>query len=308
MSTPELVILAAGLGSRFGGLKQMEPIGPSGELLLDYSLYNAHRAGFRRALFVIRREMEDDFRRLVLKRYEGKIETDLVYQELSDVPKGYAPPSGRTKPWGTAHAVFAARKVVRFPFAVINADDFYGEDVFRRLFAHLSESDEKKPEGVLVGFALKKTLSPHGPVARAVLQVDNEGFLTGITEYTKISRKGDAIFAVHLDGKKQTLPENALVSMNSWGFTPLVFSLFEKTCDRFFRNLRKEEEEEFYLPDFVEQAVASDSLKVRVYGTQEEWLGVTYREDAPKVKETLRQWTREGRYPSPLWSKLESHA
>jgi NDP-sugar pyrophosphorylase family protein len=286
---PSLLVLAAGLGSRYGGLKQIDPVGPSGETLLDYAVFDALRAGFDRVVFVIRRDFADAFRAQVIAKYSGQVRTDVVYQELETLPAGWAAPAGRQKPWGTGHAVWCAREAIREPFAVINADDFYGAGSFRRLAAFLRAApggETGKARFCLAGFRLDRTLSEHGAVARGVCAAGPDGGLTSIVEQTGITP------AEVGPGRKYSGAET--VSMNCWGFTPAVFAGLDRQLGEFLAAHGGELKAEFYLPAAVSAMIARGEAAVQVLPVDTQWFGVTYREDKARVQEALAQLSQEG--------------
>ena len=285
MSAPALLVLAAGMGSRYGGLKQLDPVGPRGETLLDYSVRDAVGAGFGRVVFLIRRDIEKEFREKVGARYEGVVPVGYAFQELGDLPRGFAPPPGRTKPWGTAHAVWCARDAVETPFAAINADDFYGAESFRRIAEFLSSVDSAAQPArfAMVAYRLDKTLSEHGTVARGICAVDDNSLLRGVEELTDIARDaGGSIVCAN----RQLEPATP-VSMNFWGFTPQVFPLLGEELHRFLVREAASEKAECYLPAAVAEMIAARHAEVRVLSTTSDWFGVTYREDRARVVEAL---------------------
>ena len=278
-----LVVLAAGMGSRYGGLKQLDPVGPAGEIILDYSVSDALKAGFTKVVFVIRRGMLDLFRDSVASRYEGKILVEYAFQELEPLPGGRVSPSGREKPWGTGHAVLAARPAVTGPFAVINADDYYGPSGFRELAIFLKSVTIG--HYAMVGYRLDRTLSDYGTVSRGICHVDRDGFLIDITERTAIARTGEGIVAeenpqVQLEGSEPT-------SMNFWGFTLDLFEHLERLFDEFLEERGGDHKAEFYLPAAVSSLIASGEATVRLLHSQDPWFGLTYPEDRPLVVEAL---------------------
>jgi hypothetical protein len=299
---PTLLVLAAGMGSRFGGLKQIEPIGPHGETILDYSLYDALRAGFANAVFVLRREIEETFRSTIAARFEDRIAVEFLFQELDDLPQGYTPPPGRTKPWGTTHAVLTAANAIHAPFAVINADDFYGPESYRLLANHLQSGSS---DYAMVGFRLRNTLSTFGSVARGLCQVSPQGFLQGVEELTHIEpRDGHAVNSSP-GGSITPLSGDETVSMNMWGFTLRIFPQLQTEFQSFLElnalnaaSLKSE----CYLPTAVNALIQSNRAQIQVLRTPDAWLGVTYREDHPRVVENIRQLIRDGLYPEALWS------
>ena len=306
MSTPAptLLLMAAGMGSRYGGLKQVEPMGPHGESLVDYAVYDARRAGFGRVVFIIRRDIEGDFRDTVLARLRaGGVEAEYVFQDLTDLPAavGEVDVSHRAKPWGTAHAVWSAREAVTEPFVVLNADDYYGPNAYQILAEHLARDTG---EYAILGYKLGPTLSEHGTVARGILEQDGEGRLLRIRERTQIARDGaGAVQDVGPSGKTATLPEDADVSMNIMAFTPRVFGQLEGALEGFLRKRAGEAKSELYLPNVVGELVARGEATVRVPSTDDEWFGVTYAADAERVRGRLRELTAEGVYPEGLWAR-----
>lgn len=297
-SKPSLLVLAAGMGSRYGGLKQLDPVGPSGETLLDYSVHDARQAGFDRVVFVVRRDIEKEFRDKIGARYAGKISVDYVHQELGDLPDGHRPPADRSKPWGTAHAIWCARRSITTPFAAINADDFYGADAFRQVSEFLQDSPEHaRPAAfAMVGYRLDKTLSEHGAVARGLCEVDGDGYLLRVEELTHIARRANGTIACG----DRVLAGNALVSMNFWGFTPQVFPFLEEHLSRFLESHANDIKAEQYIPTAVAECIAHSQASVRVLPTSSQWFGVTYREDKPRVIESIAQLVEEGEYPRTL--------
>ena len=281
---PTLVVLAAGMGSRYGGLKQLDPVGPLGEIILDYSVRDALAAGFGKVVFVIRREMAELFREAVGVRYEGIIEVAYAFQELEPLPGGWVSPPGRTKPWGTGQAVLSAASVVREPFAVINADDYYGPSGFQALSGFLSD----KTEGhyAMVGYRLDRTLSENGTVSRGICSVDGEGRLLEITERTSIARRADRV--IEAEGNPLlALTGEEPVSMNFWGFTPDLFAKLERLFQEFLEERGEDLKAEFYLPAAVSSLIAAGEVMVTMLGTPDAWYGLTYPEDKPAVVEAL---------------------
>ena len=302
---PTLVVLAAGLGSRYGGLKQVDPVGPSGEAILDYSVFDAVRGGFGKVVFVIRRDFEAEFRARVGSRFEGFVPVEYCYQDIADLPAPFAVPEGRAKPWGTAHATRAARELVREPFAVINADDFYGRDAFAKLSAFLSSVAES-PDGAfafaMVGYRLDLTLSANGSVARGICDIDAGGFLRGVTEMTKLVRAGDAV-ENREEGREATLPLSTRVSMNLWGFTPGLFAELERRFPVWLAANATREKSEWYIPFVVDELIREGRATCRVLPTDSSWFGVTYREDKPHVMASLRALIDAGEYPADLFAR-----
>ena len=274
-----LLIMAAGLGSRFGGLKQMAPLGPSGQIIIDYSVYDAVRAGFDKVVLVIKRENEKDFREVVGRRIEGLIDVSYAYQSPLDLPCGFAYPDGRVKPWGTGHAVLAARSLVDTPFAVINADDFYGAESFRLVHDQLVSGEPS----CMVGFRLGNTLTESGTVSRGICAVEG-GYLRGVTEHTALDRNSG-------------IPLDTVVSMNLWGFGTDIFSVLAADFSEFLASMPDPMKSEFYLPAVVDREIRERGRRYRVLTTSEQWYGVTYREDIDGVREALLRMSREGKYP-----------
>ncbi len=297
-----LVILAAGMGSRFGGLKQVQPVGPSGELIIDYSVFDALRAGFSKVVAVIREENESDFREAIGDRLNKHIAVEYAYQSLDALPVGQTLPSDRTKPWGTGQAVLAAASVVHSPFGVINADDFYGAGSFAKLAAFLNEAEPSAPSYSLVGFTLRRTLSEAGAVSRGVCASDSDGFLKTVTERTRIVGDGNGIHYESSDGVAHGLSGDEIVSMNMWGFTPAVFPQLEHRFDNFLRARRGVGNGEFYLPEAINDLVDVGEARVRVDFTDEGWFGVTYREDLEGCQKAIRDRIGNGIYSERLWA------
>ena len=298
---PTLVIMAAGMGSRFGGLKQMTPVDEEGHFIIDFSLYDAYQAGFRRVAFIIKREIEQTFRETIGARMEKWFHVDYVYQELDRLPEGFAVPEGRRKPWGTAHAVACCRGVVEGPFAVINSDDFYGRGAYEEIYRFLTEH-ETPHHYAMLGYQLRNTVTEFGSVARGVCHVQ-DGMLLDITERTKIFKRGqDAAYTE--DGETFVpLSGDTQVSMNFWGFTPEILDEIWDAFPAFLaENLPVNPEKcEFYLPTFVGSRLAEKKVSVRVLPCMETWHGVTYKEDLDSVKAAIGQLKREGKYPARLW-------
>ncbi len=293
----DLVILAAGIGSRFGGIKQVQPVGPRGELIIEYSAFDALRAGFGRLVLVIRKDIEADFRAIIGKRLEQRMAVRYVYQELSQLPSGFKPLAGRTKPWGTAHAVLAAREQVRGPFAVINADDFYGASGYKTLAAHFAAA----PDYAMVGYPLRQTLSEHGTVSRGLCATDSAGRLRRITEITKIEKIGEEARYVDAAGQRQTLTGGEMVSMNFWGFTPAVFPQLEALFGDFLRQNSADPQAEFFLPTALSALNENKAAKISLLRSGDEWFGLTYQEDLPAAQAAVKALVTAGRYSDPLW-------
>jgi hypothetical protein len=295
-----LVVLAAGIGSRYGGLKQIDPVGPSGEIVMDYSIFDALAAGFGKLLFVIRREIEDAFKSVIEPRFAGRVPIEYVCQELNDVPIGFSPPPARTKPWGTGHAVRACRHACRDPFAVINADDFYGRVSFQLIADSLRDLRAGENRYGLVAFMLRNTLSDHGPVSRGICHVGDDHQLREVVEHHQVERTESGArgvretHAVDLTGEEP-------VSMNLWGFTPTIFNHLEREFRAFLPSIEGHVNMEFQLPTVVDLLIHQGRVEVGVLYSRERWLGVTYPEDKPRVAAGIRELVKAGLYPSKLW-------
>ena len=298
---PTLLILAAGLGSRYGGMKQTEAFGPSGETITDYSIYDAVKAGFGKIVFVISPKMEEDFAATYLKKFPSDLPVEYVIQEVSNVPEGLEAPADRVKPWGTAHAVLMAADAIREPFAVINADDFYGRESYRIIHDFLV--DTRPGEHCLVGYTLSKTVSRHGSVARGVCRLDNEGYLSRIVERTKIFSTDREIWYEDEQGEKHSLDPDLKVSMNLFGFTPDIFAHLDRLFRDFIRENITHLKAEFFIPYVADTLIRSGQGRFKVLGTPESWFGVTYQEDRPNVLNMINKLVENGTYPSPLWKK-----
>ncbi len=299
-----LVVLAAGMGSRFGGLKQITPITDNGEFIIDFSIFDAVRAGFDRVVFIIKEENYEAFTETVGKRIEGNIKVEYAFQKSDDVPSWYKINPERIKPWGTAHATLAARHIVDDNFAVINADDFYGRSAFEQLADHLKKasSENGSSDCCMVGFVLKNTLTENGSVSRGECFVDENGMLTAVKERTKIERDGDGARFLDDDGEWKPISPETIASMNCWGFTPNVFDKMEKGFDNFLKNTGYDEiKKEYYLPFAVEEMMNSGACTVKVYKSLSNWYGVTYAEDKEKVYNSIKELIRSGEYPEKLW-------
>lgn len=297
---PTLYILAAGMGSRYGGLKQLDGLGPSGETIMDYSVYDALRAGFGKIVFVIRHDFEQEFRDKIISRYEGHVPVEVVFQDIDNLPEGFKTPDGRTKPWGTGHAVLMAKDAIKEPFGVINADDYYGVDTFRILADSLRALEGKKNEYCMVGFKIGNTLSENGGVSRGLCQVSPEGYLTDVNECHGIERKGGRLIHV-IDGREEEFPEDAYVSMNVWGFTPDYFGYSEKAFIEFLREHGGELKSEFYIPSVVNDLIKAGTISLKVEQTPSKWFGVTFAADRDKTVSEFKKLVDEGVYPTPLF-------
>ena len=305
MKKPVLVILAAGMGSRYGGLKQIDPVGPAGEVIIDYSIYDARRAGFETVVFIIKHEIEEAFRAAIGDRISRHMNVRYAYQQLGDVPAGYAVPAGRTKPWGTAHAVLAARGVIDAPFAVINADDYYGPEAYRAVYDFLSShQDGEQYEYAMVGYLLKNTTTEYGRVARGICETTADGYLRQVTERTRIEKYPGGIHFSADEGKSWTdLDPDTVVSMNLWGFSQSFLTEAEARFARFLDKTLADNPTggEYYLPTVVSQLLEEGKARCRVLSSTDRWYGVTYKEDKPDVAAALAEKTAAGLYPTPLW-------
>ena len=298
---PTLFVLAAGMGSRYGGLKQLDGLGPNGETIMDYSIYDAVNAGFGKLVFVIRRSFEADFKEKIVSKYEKKIPVELVFQELDNLPEGFTPHPDRVKPWGTNHAVMMGKGVINEPFAVINADDFYGRESFKVLADFLSTLGNSKNRYCMVGYHIGNTLSESGTVARGVCETDTEGNLTGVVERTQVMRvEGNVCYK---DENDQWIPvgDQTPVSMNMWGFTPDYFRYSDDYFVQFLKDNAENIKAEFFIPLLVNNLTVSGEVTVKVLDTPSKWFGVTYAEDRPDVVAKLKDLVEKGVYPSPLW-------
>lgn len=291
--------MAAGMGSRYGGLKQIDPVGPSGETLMDYSIFDALRAGFDKVVFVIRKDIEQAFKETIGAKFEKRVAVEYVFQELSAIPPGFKVPEGRTKPWGTTQAVLVAEGVVNEPVAVINADDFYGAEGYRVLAEHLQSGS---PDYAMVGFVLRNTLSDFGSVARGVSKADSGGYLETVAELTSVERDGNAAKNTDPAGNVTSLTGDELVSMNMWGFNPHIFPQLRERFHAFLERSGNELKSEHYVPAAVNELVSSGKARVKVLRTNDAWFGVTYREDRPRVVESIAALVQKGKYPDRLWT------
>jgi UTP-glucose-1-phosphate uridylyltransferase len=299
---PTLVIMAAGMGSRYGGLKQIDPVGPAGEIVLDYSVFDAIRTGFGKVVFVIREDIEQAFKEAVGAKYKGQIEVDYAFQRLSDLPAGYSVPEGREKPWGTAHAVLSCQDQIDTPFAVINADDFYGRQSFETLSQELQSFPADELKSCLIGFTLRNTLSDHGSVARGICELDDKGQLVDIVERLKIEKVGEHA-RDNVDGEYIELSADEVCSMNMWGFTPPIFAEMENYFKAFLDEKIAVPKSEFLIPEVVADLMKDKGMRVDVLESKAQWLGVTYSEDKPLVQAGIRRLVDEGEYPASLWER-----
>ncbi len=301
---PTLFVLAAGMGSRYGGLKQLDGLGPNGETIMDYSIFDAIRGGFGKVVFVIRRDFEDAFREKVLSKYEGHIPTELVFQSLNDLPEGFTCPEGRQKPWGTNHAVLMGKDVIKEPFAVINADDFYGRDTFAVIGKYLSDLPKgAKNDYCMVGFRVGNTLSESGTVARGICSTDANGHLTTVVERTEIMRVDGPVCYKDEEGKWVSVPDNTPVSMNVWGFTPDYFAHSEAYFKEFLSDPKNMQnlKAEFFIPLMVNKLINEKTATVKVLDTTSHWFGVTYAADRQGVVDKIQALVDKGEYPAKLF-------
>lgn len=305
MKKPVLVIMAAGMGSRYGGLKQIDPIDAEGHIIMDFSIYDAVKAGFEKVVFIIKKENEADFKESIGNRMEKQIQVEYVFQDLHNLPEGFAVPEGRVKPWGTGHAVLSCLSVIDGPFAVINADDYYGQQAFRMIYDFLTtHDDEEKYQYTMVGYLLENTLTENGHVARGVCETDENGKLTEITERTRIEKHEDGPAYTEDEGATWTgLPSDAVVSMNMWGFSSSMLPELNARFEGFLReNLPKNPLKcEYFLPFVVDELIQEGKAEVTVLKSRDRWYGVTYKEDKPVVVKAIQSLKDEGRYPQKLW-------
>ena len=299
---PTLLVMAAGMGSRFGGLKQITAVGPNGATLLDYSIFDALQAGFGKVVFIIRRDIETDFKQVVGGKWEKKIPVSYVFQELDMVPAGFKIPPTRKKPWGTGHAIWVAKEAIQEPFAVINADDYYGRNSYKVLGDNLRKLNKlEEPSYSMVGFKIKNTLSDHGAVTRGVCEVSFTGYLQQVVERLKIEKDGDKAKYLDEAGASHPLTGQETVSMNIWGFTPILFSQLGELFDQFLKEKGQEEKSEFLIPRVVDQLIREKRATVKVLSTKDPWFGITYPEDKDFVCENISQLIQNGFYPQQLW-------
>ena len=297
---PTLVLLAAGMGSRYGGLKQLDPMGPNGETLMDYSIFDAIRANFGKVVFIIRKDIEDAFRKQIGSKYEKHIPVEYAFQALDDLPAGFKVPEGRVKPWGTGHAIYAARNVVKGPFVLINADDFYGKDGFAKLGQFLCSS--RGTEFAMCGFLMKNTVSENGSVSRGVCDIDANGNLANVVEHTKIIKEDGKYISCLDDGSRVEFPGNTVVSMNMWGFQDTLFDYLEELFIVFLKKRGTELKSEFYIPFAVDSLIKAGRCTAKVLISESAWFGITYKEDKPEVQKSLKKLIESGVYPEKLFS------
>ena len=302
-----LVVLAAGMGSRYGGLKQLDPVGPNGEAILDYSVYDAMRAGFDHIVFIIRHDFEDVFKEQVAKKYEGKVDVKFAFQDLEDLPAGFTCPEGRTKPWGTTHALLAAKGIINTPFCILNADDFYGRQAYVTAHDYLVSdecgrgADGKRTYG-MVGFKLANTLSENGSVTRGICQVDSNGFLTGIKETQNIFKNGSGAQVRPDDGEPYDLSGEESASMNMWAFSQGAVAEFDERFNTWIKDNVNVEKSECFIPTCIDELIKLDRANVRVIQTDSQWFGVTYKEDKPGVVASIQKLIDAGEYPEKLFA------
>ncbi|MCQ2975221.1 MAG: nucleotidyltransferase [Bacteroidales bacterium] len=295
---PTLLVLAAGMGSRYGGLKQIDKLGPSGQAILQYSAFDAARAGFGKVVFVIRRDIEKDFCELVLPKVKKHLDAEYVFQDKTDLPEGFSLPADREKPWGTGHAILAARNVIKEPFAVINADDFYGKEAYQTIYDYFSSlKDCEDNKYCMVGYPVTNTLSEYGTVSRGVCNTDNDGNLTNVVERTKIIRENGQIVYIE-DDQKTPIADNTPVSMNFWGFTPSFFEYLKRDFKEFLKDNISKPKAEFLIPTVVDNLIKSGTVTTKVLTCNAKWFGVTYKEDRPIVVQKFADLTQAGEYPA----------
>lgn len=304
MSKATLIIMAAGMGSRYGGLKQIDPVGENGEIILDYSVYDAIEAGFDRVIFVIKHEIEADFKAVMQGKFENKIKIEYAYQDINNIPEPFSVPKGRQKPWGTGHAVLSCKDMIDGPFAVVNADDYYGKETFKLIYKEITKEkdSEEKYNFCMVGFKVENTLTENGHVARGVCQTNSAGYLTDIVERTKIAKRDGKIMFTEDDENWTEISEGSTVSMNCWGFTK---EMMTELSYRFKGFLEKNKENllkcEYFLPFVVDDLLKEGKAKVKVLETKEKWYGVTYKADKEIVVDALKKKTQMGFYPNRMW-------
>lgn len=305
MSKPVLVIMAAGMGSRYGGLKQIDPIDDKGHIIIDFSMFDAKKAGFEKVIFIIKKENEEDFKEVVGNRMAKYLEVEYAYQDLNNLPEGYALPEGRTKPWGTAHAVLSCIDRIDGPFAVINADDYYGQEAFRLIYDYLdTHEDDDKYRYAMVGYQLVNTVTDNGHVARGVCEIDEKGRLTAVNERTRIEKRGDGIAYTENDGQTWVdLSADTIVSMNMWGFTKSILKEIKDGFPAFLEEgLKKNPMKcEYFLPAVVSSLLEAGKASVAVLTSADKWYGVTYKEDKPVVEAAIRKFKDDGLYPENIW-------
>ena len=305
MTKPVLVIMAAGMGSRYGGLKQIDPVDEEGNIIIDFSIYDAIEAGFQKVIFIIKKEIEADFKQSIHPNIAKKIDVEYAFQELENIPHSFEIPKGRVKPWGTAHAIYSAKHLIDGPFAVINADDYYGRDAFKKIYDFLANAeDDDKLRLTMVGYRLFNTVTDKGHVSRGICQVNGEGYLVDIVERTKIQTFQDHIAYTEDDGKTwHPLDANTIVSMNMWGYSQKMLAEIEKGFPKFLEKGLKENPMkcEYLLPTLVSDLLDQDKVSVKVLKSEEKWYGVTYKEDKPALVKAIQEMKASGKYPAKLW-------
>jgi NDP-sugar pyrophosphorylase family protein len=295
-----LLVMAAGMGSRYGGLKQIDPVGPNGETIIDYSIHDAKKAGFDKVVFIIRHAIEEEFKNFIGSRFEGVIDVEYAFQEIDKLPNGYSVPEGREKPWGTGHAILMAKDLIDAPFLVINGDDFYGQNAFTQAAKYLNKAkDGSKADYCMVGYDLINTLSEHGTVSRGICEVDGKGNLVNVVETLKITEENDQI--IDHDTQKN-LNKDAIASMNMFGFTPSLFGYLEEKFKTFLNERISEEKSEYFIPQVVKELIDEEMAEVNVLRTSSKWFGITYKEDKPLVSKAVSNLVNEGVYPQKLYS------
>ena len=298
---PTLVIMAAGVGSRYGGLKQIEPVGPSGEIMLDYSVFDAIRAGFGKVVFIIRHDIEKEFKAVIGSHFSERIPVKYVFQELSDIPRGFSVPADRTKPWGTGHAILQCKDIVKEPFAVINADDFYGKESYRIISDFLQELSPADNTYAMAGFKLGNTLSDYGYVARGICETDANDILISVKERLKIEKMSEGARYADESDRWVNLTGHEIASMNMFGFTPTIFTWLEQMFPTFLQHAMHKPKEEFLIPTVIDILIRKKTITMKVLKTSEKWFGVTYQEDKREVIANIRKLTDAGIYPEQLW-------
>lgn len=307
MKNITLVIMAAGIGSRYGGgIKQLELVGPNGEIIMDYSIYDAIKAGFNKVVFIIRKDLEKEFKEVIGNRMEKLVNVEYVFQELNDIPEGFVLPKERKKPWGTGQAILACKEVINEPFVVINADDYYGREAFIQTYKYLAQLKEdlaNKYSFCMAGFILKNTLSDNGAVTRGICEIDENNFLVDIDETRGIMKDGDKVIVPNEAGTSKEIDKESHVSMNMWGFTSSIFDELEKGFVEFFKDSSDIEKKEFLLPDIIDALIKSNKAEVKLLESKDKWFGVTYKEDRDEVVKSIKKLVEDGVYPSKLFEK-----
>lgn len=302
MGKPVLLIMAAGIGSRYGGIKQLDGFGPSGEKLIDYTIFDAIQCGFEKVVFVIRKAIEKDFSEMVQKPWQQKISMEYIYQELDNVPTWFQVPKNRIKPWGTGHAILVSSEKIHGPFSVVNADDFYGRSALKQMYTYLEHfTSSKDGEYALVGYQLGNTLSPHGGVSRGICTQNKEGYLTQLCELSPIQKTPDGIFYTDEKGILHALDDTTLVSMNLWGFFPSFFEYLREDFEIFLKQHGSDPKAEFYVTTVIDRLIQNGIKKVKILSTNQEWFGVTHREDRVWVAAKIQKLVNKGEYPENLW-------